>query len=190
MPIDPVPADTPLSKLPNFDPRAVPVVGVDVHLPAVPVEVLQPRSLRERSTSIDLHSGSSAITSRARTLSRRATHGSTTRALRAHRARHEKKSRAARAASWSLRRSTSGAVERARGPALLGLVDRLNREEGYGFALTDDGTSVYFHRNAVGGGLDWESLETGQRIALSIEAGTAGPQATVVTAPDPDAPSP
>ena len=48
MPIDPVPADTPLSKLPNFDPRAVPVVGVDVHLPAVPVEVLQPRSLRER----------------------------------------------------------------------------------------------------------------------------------------------
>ena len=51
MPIDPVPADTPLSKLPNFDPRAVPVVGVDVHLPAVPVEVLQPRSLRERFAS-------------------------------------------------------------------------------------------------------------------------------------------
>jgi cold shock CspA family protein/ribosome-associated translation inhibitor RaiA len=80
--------------------------------------------------------------------------------------------------------------ERSRGPALLGLVDRLNREQGYGFALTDDGTSVYFHRNAVGGGLDWESLETGQRIALSIEAGANGPQATVVTAPDPDAPSP
>ena len=32
MPIDPsavIPPDTPLSKLPNFDPRKVPVVGVD-----------------------------------------------------------------------------------------------------------------------------------------------------------------
>ena len=75
-------------------------------------------------------------------------------------------------------------ADRAHGPALLGLVDRLNRDEGYGFALTDDGTSVYFHRNAVSGELAFESLEVGQRIALSIEAGTEGPQATVVTAPD------
>ena len=38
MPIDPsatIPPDTPLSKLPNFDPREVPVVGIDAHLPAV-----------------------------------------------------------------------------------------------------------------------------------------------------------
>ncbi|HQD16082.1 MAG TPA: coenzyme A pyrophosphatase, partial [Ottowia sp.] len=31
---------TPLSKLPNFDPRQVPVTGVDAHLPAVPVDAL------------------------------------------------------------------------------------------------------------------------------------------------------
>ena len=48
MPIDPVPADTPLSKLPNFDPRAVPVQGVDAHLPAVPAAALAPAALRER----------------------------------------------------------------------------------------------------------------------------------------------
>ena len=35
MPIDPVPADTPLSRLPNFDPRAVEVVRIDGHLPPV-----------------------------------------------------------------------------------------------------------------------------------------------------------
>lgn len=80
--------------------------------------------------------------------------------------------------------------QRAGGPAFLGLVDRLNREEGYGFALTDDGTSVYFHRNAVSGGLAFESLEVGQRIALSIEAGAQGPQATVIAPAGPDAPSP
>jgi 8-oxo-dGTP pyrophosphatase MutT (NUDIX family) len=48
MPIDPISADTPLSKLPNFDPRAVPVLGIDTHLPAVAREALVPGALRER----------------------------------------------------------------------------------------------------------------------------------------------
>lgn len=48
-PIDPlVPPDTPLSKLPNFDPRAVPVVGVDGHLPKVDPGAMSPAALRER----------------------------------------------------------------------------------------------------------------------------------------------
>ena len=79
---------------------------------------------------------------------------------------------------------------RARGPAELGLVDRIDREQGYGFALTDDGRSVYFHRNALSGGLSFEQLEVGQRIGLSVEAGKQGPQATVVVPAPPDAPSP
>lgn len=52
MPIDPAPAspaaDTPLSRLPNFDARAVPVVGIDSHLPAVGIAALQPAALRLR----------------------------------------------------------------------------------------------------------------------------------------------
>jgi 8-oxo-dGTP pyrophosphatase MutT (NUDIX family) len=51
MPIDPsasIPPDTPLSKLPNFDPREVPVVGVDTHLPAVHPNQLAPDALRRR----------------------------------------------------------------------------------------------------------------------------------------------
>lgn len=39
---------TPLSKLPNFDPRTVPVRGVDAHLPPVPMARLQPEALRQR----------------------------------------------------------------------------------------------------------------------------------------------
>jgi 8-oxo-dGTP pyrophosphatase MutT (NUDIX family) len=53
MPIDPsavLPPDTPLSKLPNFDPRAMPVLGIDTHLPPVPRERLTPAALRQRFT--------------------------------------------------------------------------------------------------------------------------------------------
>lgn len=44
----PPPDAVPLSKLPNFDPRQVPVVGVDTQLPAVPSSLLQPQALRAR----------------------------------------------------------------------------------------------------------------------------------------------
>ncbi len=42
------PEFVPLSKLPSFDPRAVPVTGIDSHLPAVPPAQLQAEALRQR----------------------------------------------------------------------------------------------------------------------------------------------
>ncbi len=39
---------TPLSKLPNFDPRRVPTLGADTHLPAISPATLQPQALRQR----------------------------------------------------------------------------------------------------------------------------------------------
>ena len=51
MPIDPsatIPPDTPLSKLPGFDPREVPVLAVDAHLPAIDPSHLTPVALRQR----------------------------------------------------------------------------------------------------------------------------------------------
>lgn len=47
-PINPAPADLPLSKLPNFDPRDVPVLAIDAHLPPVDPRALQPEALRAR----------------------------------------------------------------------------------------------------------------------------------------------
>jgi len=38
----------PLSSLPDFDPRLVPVLGVDAHLPAVPAAAQTPEALRAR----------------------------------------------------------------------------------------------------------------------------------------------
>lgn len=68
-------------------------------------------------------------------------------------------------------------------PPCLGIVDRIFREDGHGFILTDAGDQVYFHRNAVKEGLDFERLEEGDRVALNVEAGRKGPQATTVVAP-------
>ncbi|GAB3777397.1 CoA pyrophosphatase [Ramlibacter monticola] len=51
MPIDPaatIPPDTPLSKLPGFDPREVPVLAADEHLPAIAPAHLAPEALRQR----------------------------------------------------------------------------------------------------------------------------------------------
>jgi len=74
-------------------------------------------------------------------------------------------------------------------PPHLGVIDRVFRDEGYGFVLTDSGEQVYFHRNALSG-IDFEQLEEGQRVGLNIEEGERGPQATVLHGAPPGAPSP
>jgi cold shock CspA family protein/ribosome-associated translation inhibitor RaiA len=70
-------------------------------------------------------------------------------------------------------------------PPHLGIVDRIFRRDGYGFILTDSGEQVYFHRNAVKEGLDFDRLQEADRVALNVEAGNKGPQATAVVAPPP-----
>ena len=75
-------------------------------------------------------------------------------------------------------------------PPLLGIIDRIFAGEGYGFILTDGGEQVYFHRNAVHGGLEFERLAEGDRVALNIEAGLKGQQATTVVAAPAQASSP
>jgi cold shock CspA family protein/ribosome-associated translation inhibitor RaiA len=75
-------------------------------------------------------------------------------------------------------------------PPYLGIVDRVLHDEGYGFILTDGGEQVYFHRNALHGGLDFDRLAEGQRVGLNIEAGEKGLQANAVTPAPPDAPAP
>ena len=48
MPVNPAPADTPLSRLPNFDPRAIAVASIDAHLPALARDAIAPDALRAR----------------------------------------------------------------------------------------------------------------------------------------------
>lgn len=71
-------------------------------------------------------------------------------------------------------------LERPAGPPLRGVIDSVRPEADHGFLITDAGERVYFHRNALGGGLRLESLVEGVAVALELEAGEQGPQATVV----------
>jgi cold shock CspA family protein/ribosome-associated translation inhibitor RaiA len=92
---------------------------------------------------------------------------------------------------WRMRhRRTQQRVERPLGPPEGGVIDRIFPADGYGFVVTDAGDSVYFHRNAVRGGLAFERLEEGQRIGLNLEGGADGIQATVVLPAPPDSPAP
>lgn len=60
-----------------------------------------------------------------------------------------------------------------------GVVGELYPEQDHGRIETDDGRSIYFHRNSVlGDGFD--SLKVGSRVAFEEEAGQEGPQATTV----------
>lgn len=87
-------------------------------------------------------------------------------------------------------RRSEPVVVQAGGPAVLGIVDQVFAERGFGFVLTDGGEQVYFHRNAVRPELDFEQLESGARVSLEMEGGEKGLQATVVAPAPPDAPGP
>ena len=87
-------------------------------------------------------------------------------------------------------RRTTERTARPAGPALLGVIDRVEAERGFGFILTDAGERVYFHRNALKGGLAFETLTEGARVGLAIEPGDKGLQASVVRPAPPDAPVP
>ncbi len=92
---------------------------------------------------------------------------------------------------WRMRqRRAQVRDERPALPPELGIIDEIVGEKGFGFILTDGGERVYFHRNAVHGGLAFERLTEGQRVGLNLEGGVEGPQATVVLPAPPDAPSP
>ncbi|MFI5360942.1 MAG: HPF/RaiA family ribosome-associated protein [Elusimicrobiota bacterium] len=60
-----------------------------------------------------------------------------------------------------------------------GLVYEIFSEGGYGFLESEDGRSVYFHRNSVLGGL-FERLTPGSRVRFVERMGEKGPQASTV----------
>lgn len=60
-----------------------------------------------------------------------------------------------------------------------GRVERVLRDEGFGFIEAADGEHVYFHRNAVHGGA-FEELEAGTIVRYVHEEGDEGPQASAV----------
>jgi ribosomal subunit interface protein len=73
---------------------------------------------------------------------------------------------------------------RVAGPPERGVISKILRDKGYGFISMENGTEVYFHRNAVHD-LSFEEIEDGMEVSLNIEPGDHGPQATTVNAVPP-----
>jgi cold shock CspA family protein/ribosome-associated translation inhibitor RaiA len=70
-------------------------------------------------------------------------------------------------------------------PPERGVVTKLFPDEGYGFIATDDGTEVFFHKNAIRD-INFEEMD-GMSVSLNVEPGEKGPQATVVQPIPPEA---
>jgi len=70
-------------------------------------------------------------------------------------------------------------------PPERGIVTKLFPEEDYGFITLEDGTEVYFHKNAVRDAV-FEQID-GMEVSLNLEPGEKGPQATVVQPTPPEA---
>jgi cold shock CspA family protein/ribosome-associated translation inhibitor RaiA len=86
----------------------------------------------------------------------------------------------------SARRQLEKLVERQRGEMkqhpqneVTAYVEKLLRDEGYGFLRAIDGDQVYFHRNSTLHG-EWERLSVGTGVRYTMELGEKGLQASSV----------
>jgi CspA family cold shock protein len=64
-----------------------------------------------------------------------------------------------------------------------GTVTKLFRDRGFGF-LTSQGEDVFIHAYDLrnGGGLQWETLQEGERVTFTVEMMEKGPRARSVRA--------
>jgi cold shock protein len=60
-----------------------------------------------------------------------------------------------------------------------GTVKWFNDSKGFGFIAAEDGTDVFVHHTAIGGG-GFKSLAEGDKVSFDIEKGEKGPKAVNV----------
>ena len=86
----------------------------------------------------------------------------------------------------SARRQLETLIERQRGETkahpqnqVTAFIERLLREDGYGFLRTIEGEQIYFSKNSTLHG-EWERMEVGTGVRYSAEEGEKGLQATSI----------
>ncbi len=62
---------------------------------------------------------------------------------------------------------------------LNGTVKWFNSSKGYGFITNEDGTDYFVHFKSIEG-MDFKTLEEGQKVSFEIGEGKKGPQAVAV----------
>lgn len=58
-----------------------------------------------------------------------------------------------------------------------GTIKKLVSERGFGFITGEDGKDVFFHKNSLEGGADFDSLQEGTPVEYDTEQGPKGPSA-------------
>lgn len=60
---------------------------------------------------------------------------------------------------------------------MTGTITRVVADRGFGFIKGDNGNDYFFHRQEVGGGLDFARLTSGDRVTFEEQQGPKGPRA-------------
>lgn len=61
-----------------------------------------------------------------------------------------------------------------------GTIKKLSLDRGFGFIQGDDGSDYFFHQTELRGGLSFDQLKEGQRIAFEPRQADKGPRAADV----------
>lgn len=63
-----------------------------------------------------------------------------------------------------------------------GTIKKVQSDRGFGFIAAEDGKEYFFHRSALDGSLNFDSLNGGEAVAFEIETSDKGPRANRVRA--------
>ena len=66
-------------------------------------------------------------------------------------------------------------------PLLKGSILRLIMDKGFGFIKGDDGQEYFFHRSAMKGGVEFESLQMNDKVSFFPSKGPKGSRAEQVS---------
>jgi CspA family cold shock protein len=58
-----------------------------------------------------------------------------------------------------------------------GTIKKLVADRGFGFIQAEDGKEYFFHRSGTENGLNFDSLQGGERVQFEVEASQKGPRA-------------
>ncbi len=61
-----------------------------------------------------------------------------------------------------------------------GTIKKIVADRGFGFITGENGSDYFFHRDQLGGGLDFDRLKPGERVSFETQQGPKGPRAVDV----------
>ena len=61
-----------------------------------------------------------------------------------------------------------------------GTIKKVISDRGFGFITAEDGKDYFFHRDGLGGNLDFDRLNGGEKVEFDMQSSPRGPRAVNV----------